>query len=194
MRSEKKGIDVTQSENYSNLVITCNDYRVLRMEHRQRRYALFDCSDRYVGNTAYFDALRAHMDKPSVARSFYQHLMSLGPIETNFQATRPQTAFFKSVMEDSIPPIGTYLSARINSGLRTGDLINTTEVKAFIGRLRADDPSVIEPGSRTLAKEIKNYKGLDEAVAGGAAFRVINVDALKAHLERTFEYSGAATL
>ncbi len=70
-RKELKGIDVTQTPNYSNLVITCNDRRILRMEHRQRRYALFECDDRYVGNTAYFNDLRAHLEKPSVARSMY---------------------------------------------------------------------------------------------------------------------------
>ena len=186
--------DVTQTPNYSNLIITCNDRRILRMEHRQRRYALFECDDRYVGDTDYFDALRAHMAKPSVARSMYQYLMAMGPIETNFQSTRPVTAFFKTIMGESVPPIPTYLSARINTGLRDGDIINTTEVKAYIGRLRAEDPAVEDSGARHIASEIAKYKGLEEAVRGGSSFRVVSVADFKAHLTRAHDYVPTAAM
>jgi hypothetical protein len=193
-RNEKKGIDVKLSDNYSNLIITTNDSRVLRMEHRQRRYALFDCSDIYVGNTAYFDALRAHMERPSVARSMYQYLMAMAPIESNFQATRPQTPYYKEVMLDSVPPIGMYLSARINGGLRDGDIIHSTEVKSYIGRLRADDSTIEDKSVKTLSTEISKYKGLRAIVTNGSAFRVTTVDELRIGLQRTEEFHPTAAL
>ena len=164
------------------------------MEHRQRRYALFECSDIYVGNTAYFDSLRAHMERPTVARSMYQYLMAMGPIESNFQATRPQTPYFKEVMLDSIPPIGMYLSARINGGLRDGDIVNSTDVKAYIGRLKADDTTIEDKGIKTLSTEISKYKGLRAVVTNGCAFRVTSVEELRTGLQRTEEYNPTAAL
>ena len=193
-RNEKKGIDVKLSENYSNLIITTNDSRVLRMEHRQRRYALVDCSDIYVGDTAYFDTLRAHMERPSVARSMYQYLMAMGPIEGNLQATRPRTAYYNEVMLDSIPPIGMYLSARINGGMRDGDIVNTVEVKAYIGRLKADDSTIEDKGVKTLSTEISKYKGLRAIVTNGCAFRVTSVDELRTGLVRSEEFNPTAAL
>ena len=193
-RTERKGIDVTNTPNHCNLIITTNDARVIRMEHRQRRYALFECDDLYVGNMAYFDALRAHMEGPTVARSMYQYLMGIQNIETNFQATRPCTAFFKEVMAESIPAIGTYLSARINGGMRDGDIVNAVEVKAYIGRLRADDSTIEDKGVKTLSTEISKYKGLRAIVTNGCAFRVTSVDELRTGLVRSEEFNPTAAL
>jgi len=193
-RNERKGIDVTNTPNHCNLIITTNDARVIRMEHRQRRYALFECDDLYVGDTAYFDALRDHMEKPTVARSMYQYLMGIQNIETNFQSTRPITAFFKEVMAESIPAIGAYLSARINGGLRDGDIINSTEVKAYIGRLRADDSTIEDKGIKTLSTEIGKYKGLRAVMTNGAAFRVTTVEELRTGLQRSEEFNPTAAL
>ena len=193
-RTERKGIDVTATPNHCNLIITTNDARVIRMEHRQRRYALFECDDLYVGNTAYFETLRAHMENPTVARSMYQYLMGIQNIETNFQATRPATAFFKEVMAESIPVIGAYLSARINGGLRDGDIINATDLKSYIGRLRADDSTIEDKGIKTLSTEIGKYKGLRAVVTNGCAFRVTSVEELRTGLQRTEEFNPTAAL
>ena len=193
-RTERKGIDVTATPNHCNLIITTNDARVIRMEHRQRRYALFECSDIYVGNTAYFDALRLHMERPTVARSMYQYLMAMAPIEGNFQATRPQTAFYKEVMLESIPVIGMYLSARINGGLRDGDIVNCTDLKSYIGRLRADDSTIEDKSVKTLSTEIGKYKGLRAVVTNGCAFRVTSVEELRTGLQRTEEFNPTAAL
>jgi hypothetical protein len=97
-------------------------------------------------------------------------------------------------MTESIPAIGTYLSARINGGLRDGDIINSVDVKAYIGRLRADDSTIEDKGIKTLSTEIGKYKGLRAVMTNGAAFRVTTVEELRTGLQRSEEFNPAAAI
>jgi hypothetical protein len=121
---KQQGKDIVQVENFANLVMTTNNPDALRVSSDDRRMTGFHCSDKYVGNDAYFDKLAAHLDDPKAARAVYQALMEVDlegyTAEYGFQKTRPMTEYYRSMQCLSIPIVCRYLSAlyRLGDGQR----------------------------------------------------------------------------
>lgn len=114
---EKKGVDTIVVSNFANLILTSNNANALTVTADDRRFALFHCSPVHKGEIEYFNSLGAHLERPEVARAYYQYLMSLDLSEypTSFQHKRPITEYYKEAQHNSIPVISRFFSALVNS-------------------------------------------------------------------------------
>jgi hypothetical protein len=132
---EKKGRDTITVRNLVNLLLTTNNENALSISPTDRRFALFRCTNLYKGDRAYFDTLGAHLDRPEVARAFYQFLMArdLSPYHHDFQHSRPITEYYKEAQLASIPVVSRFFSAIVNDNTcddaRASDLFE--RFKAF---------------------------------------------------------------
>ena len=113
---EKKGRDTITVKNLVNLLLTTNNENALTVSPTDRRFALFRCSSVYKGDKPYFDALGAHLDRPDVARAFYQFLMArdLSRYHHDFQHSRPITDYYREAQLASIPVVSRFFSALVN--------------------------------------------------------------------------------
>lgn len=114
---EKKGKDTIVLANVANLVLTSNNANSLTVSPDDRRFALFQCSSVHKGDTDYFNKLGAHLERPEVARAYYQYLksMDLSAYPTSFQHARPVTEYYKESQHTSIPTISRFFSALVNT-------------------------------------------------------------------------------
>jgi len=114
---EKKGKDTIVLANIANLILTSNNANSLTISPDDRRFALFQCSSMHKGDTAYFVKLGAHLERPEVARAYYQYLMSmdLSAYPTTFQHARPITEYYKESQHTSIPVVSRFFSALVNT-------------------------------------------------------------------------------
>lgn len=113
---EKKGRDPVVVQNLTNLIMTSNNANVLTVSSDDRRLVLFECTSIHMGDADYFNNLGEHLDKPEVARAFYQFLKArdLSNYPKSFQRQRPITDYYKVAQQNSIPVICRFFSALIN--------------------------------------------------------------------------------
>ena len=76
---------------------------------------MFECSPIYFSDKEYFsdkDNLGAHLERPKVARAFYQHLLtrdlSKYSHSYSFQHSRPITDCYRAAQQNSIPVISRF--------------------------------------------------------------------------------------
>ena len=114
---EKKGKDTIVLANVANLILTSNNANSLTVSPDDRRFALFQCSSMHKGDTDYFNKLGAHLERPEVARAYYQYLksMDLSAYPISFQHARPITEYYKESQHTSIPIISRFFSALVNA-------------------------------------------------------------------------------
>lgn len=75
MSYEPKGQTIFTSDNMAHLVFTTNWTGNIQIEDTDRRYNLIECSDKYVGNEAYFNELAKHVMDPAIARESQAHFL-----------------------------------------------------------------------------------------------------------------------
>jgi hypothetical protein len=63
-----------KEHNYCNLILTSNNKNTIPPD--DCRFRLFECSNKYMGNTSYFNNLAECLANPSVQRAFFQYLMA----------------------------------------------------------------------------------------------------------------------
>jgi hypothetical protein len=114
---EKKGKDTIVVSNLTNLILTSNNANALTVSPDDRRFALFQCSPVHKGDMSYFQELGAELERPEVARAYYQYLMSLdlSDYPVSFQHKRPITEFYRETQHNSIPVISRFFSAIVNT-------------------------------------------------------------------------------
>ena len=118
LNSEKKGRDTIVVANLANLVLNSNNANSLTVSPDDRRFALFHCCPVHRGNAEYFKELGSHLDRPEVARAFFQFLLQrdLSKYPKSFQFSRPITEYYtEEAQHNSIPVLSRVVSALINS-------------------------------------------------------------------------------
>ena len=115
----------------------------LKIEPEERRFVIFGCNDSKKGDTAYFAWLAAHLNRPDVARAFYQYLRDDVDVSRflPFQAHRPRTEAYSAMQQHNIPLFYKFLSSKIIRDLSnpTGpepDIMATAffqEMKTWLG-------------------------------------------------------------
>lgn len=113
---ESKGCNSIVVDSFVNLVFTSNNQDILEVTDDNRRFVFFKCSNIHRGDkTNYFVPLAAHLAMPTVARGFYQHLMSrdLSVYGKDFQNSRPVTAYEKELKHQNIPIMSCFLSGLV---------------------------------------------------------------------------------
>ena len=108
---EKKGIDPIVINNYANFILTTNNDNSIKIPYDDRRFCVFQASDKYKGNTEYFSNLHEHLERDDVARAVYDYLKEFD-ISTikNFQNIRPKTDYYHEMIRLNLTPFHRYLS------------------------------------------------------------------------------------
>ena len=73
---EKKGIDSIQISDYLNYIITTNNLNCIKLEEGDRRFMVFNTSNKMKGNVEYFNKLASLLDDDIIMRKFYEELMN----------------------------------------------------------------------------------------------------------------------
>ena len=102
--------------NLINMYMTTNHENAMTPSPTDRRFVMFRCYNGLLGNKEYFDKLGEHLERPEVARAWYQHLMAqdLSQFKHSFQSSRPLTEYYKEAQYASIPGVSRFLSAVVN--------------------------------------------------------------------------------
>ena len=170
---EGKNKDSIVVANISNFVFTSNNENALMIPADDRRFVLFRCTSRYVGNNAHFDTLSAHLRRPEVARGIYQYLMGrdLSKYTYSLQGFRPITKYYGETQHACIPVIRRFVSAMVNQYEANQDKVNQDKV---------NQDKIEESAGRELYEQYKsfhingNYKFIMTETAFGRDIQRIN--------------------
>ena len=192
---ERKGRDIITVRNLVNLIFTSNNENALAIATDDRRFVLMRCSDRYRGDTEYLSALGQHLDRPEVARAFYQFAMArdLSAYPFNFQPRRPITAYYEECRAVSIPVHSRFLSALLNSGVcpeRIGALALFTKYASFVstGNYKA---SLTETA---FGRNIRRITGITKGHTMHGTVYTLEPDAIRRWLVEAREYDEDTSL
>jgi hypothetical protein len=98
---EPKGIQSMMVNSFHNFAICTNRDEPVKVEYRDRRYFISDCSDGLIGNAEYFVALYKYLGDSQNIRAIYDHLKSINLEGVNLAKDRPMTEAFKEMQEVS---------------------------------------------------------------------------------------------
>lgn len=71
---EYKGKEPIEVNNHNNFLLFSNHRTNVRVEESDRRFQMFECSDKYMGNKDYFEKLADSMMNEEAGRHFYAYL------------------------------------------------------------------------------------------------------------------------
>ena len=196
---EKKGKDTIVVSNLANVLLTSNNANALSISPDDRRFALFECSSVHKGDTEYFQALGEHLQRPDVARAYYQYLMSLdlSDYPTSFQHKRPVTEFYKESQHNCIPVISRFFSALVNV-----DSEPDAQQKRFTCRslYKSYEEFQIRGNYKFLmtetafGRQAKKIQGISFTRTTTARYYLLDHEAVKKHLKSINEYDADADL
>ena len=190
---EKKGKDTFVIDNLVNLILTSNNANALTVSSDDGRFALFHCSSVHKGNAAYFKKLGDHLERPEVARAFYQHLLTrdLSPYPNSFQHSRPITEYYKDAQHNSIPIISRYFSALVNASYPVTQLNGREMYKQYV-QFHQDGNYRILMTESAFGRDIKKITGVAKKRSNtGIVYTLLHED-IKQYLESVNEYDADA--
>jgi hypothetical protein len=186
---EKKGRDTIVVSNFANLIMTSNNANALTVSSDDRRFALFHCSSVHKGDVQYFNELGAHLERPDVARAYYQYLMSLdlSDYPTSFQHRRPITEYYKEAQHNSIPVISRFFSAMVNAA---------PEERKYSCRQLYKSYETFQIGGNykflmtetAFGRETKKIKGVASKRTDKARFYILDLVEIQKYLEEMNEF------
>lgn len=110
---EPKGIQSMMINSFHNFAICTNRDEPVKIEYRDRRYAVFDCSDELIGNQAYFDALYKYLSDMQNIRAIYDYLKAFDISGMHMSKDRPITEIFKEIQQVSAEKELLFLSSML---------------------------------------------------------------------------------
>ena len=108
VRYEAKNVNYIMINNYAMLWFFTNNRNPVNVEHTDRRFVIFDCSNKTLEQKkdGYFKNLVSDMKDEIVQKTFYEYLMNKDIEEDfDFEENRPETKAYHEMKEMSIPPI-----------------------------------------------------------------------------------------
>lgn len=150
---EKKGKDTITVQNLTNVVLTTNNQYVLKITANDRRYVVFECNPIYINDSAYKIAFGNYLERPDVARAFYQFAMErdLARYVYDFQAFRPKTEVYRENQKMAIPAVSRFLSALVNTE-HTGSQLDSS------GKTFERSNGVLDVTTKMLYKKFMDYQ------------------------------------
>ena len=119
MMIEQKGVDATPWKNRLKVIMAANNEWVIPAGPMERRYAMFNVSDRHVQQQPYFKKLNAELDGGGLAAMTHDLLAldlagwhprevikTAALHEQKLQSMSPLQEWFSSVLEDGVMPCG----------------------------------------------------------------------------------------
>jgi len=108
VRYEAKNVNYIMINNYAMLWFFTNNRNPVNVEHTDRRFVIFDCSNKTLEQKkdGYFKNLVSDMKDEIVQKTFYEYLININIEEDfDFEENRPETKAYHEMKEMSIPPI-----------------------------------------------------------------------------------------
>lgn len=209
-RYECKGQMTIPLPNLANMIFTSNNMDAIPVATDDRRFVLFRCSSVFKGNAQYFNDLLTHLDRPEVARSVYQFLMSrdISRYPYSFQDSRPVTEFYREAQNMKIPVVSRFVSALINgendeSYTLTGTsfVINNHRVQVSAAALYKKYQEYHTAGNykylqtqTSFGRDIKRIEGVEKQRSSKCITYILDLPAIKAKLIACNHYDEDAFL
>lgn len=100
---EHKGVKAYTVKHSAFYVLFSNNDTPIKVEQSDRRFMVFDCDCSKAQDNDYFIKLAAAYKDVRVQKEFYNELMNKDLSEFNIIKSRPETDFYKSLKESTIP-------------------------------------------------------------------------------------------
>ena len=186
---EKKGKDSIVLTNLANFIFTSNNANALTVSTDDRRFVLFNCSDKFKGNMPYFLDLGEHLRRPEVIRAFYDFLMSrdLSKYPNSFENNRPITEYYRDVQLNSIPVVSRFFSALVNSNYPEQQITARDIYKQYVEFHTSGNYKYLLTET-SFGREIKKLAGITKKrISGGNVYTLCHSE-IKDSLEKAKEY------
>ena len=114
---EQKGVDAVQWHNRIHLIMTANAEWVVPASHDERRYAMFNVSEKYMGDEKYFEALHNEINGGGLASMLYdlahlklgnwhpRHILKTQALtEQKIQSMTPLQEWWEAMLQEASIP------------------------------------------------------------------------------------------
>jgi hypothetical protein len=98
---ERKGLDPIIIDDFCNYIMLSNNYYPVKVEGMDRRYAIFNCSNKYIKNKDYFQKLKDSFTE-NTANAFMDYLMNID-ISNVELSNIPTSKIREELIERSVP-------------------------------------------------------------------------------------------
>lgn len=179
---EQKGHDKIVLKNYARIIFTTNNDTPVKIEQKDRRLALFECSsekcivgDKTGKNPKYFEDLVKSMGDDGVKSGFYHYLNEYDISGYNFIRDRPITELYKDVQKATVPPMAKFLEKIVSSKPEIYGASGLFELyQKFLSKCGFE----IKVNITTFGRDLSRYKGIEKKKSSSIKY-VINKDELK---------------
>ena len=193
----------TQFDNTNNIgyVFFSNQENPIKIDINDRRFQAIQCNNEIANNREYFKALRNEIEgdnKESIAKAFYDHLMSIDCDDFDFTGERVKTEFYNDMKEHNIPVLIKFLESEIISSIYKDKITKEIKLKKS-GIYRASSLFELfneyvkrnnynyQTTSTKFGLEIKKFTSIEKKQTNMGAKYIINYSALKDYLvEKTY--------
>jgi len=141
---EKKGLSAYDNVNNIGYVFFTNNKVPLKIDHTDRRFVAIECNNSIAKNFVYFNELYKEFEDKNIAKAFFNYFMSVECDNYDFINNRPETSFYNTLREHSIPIIIKFFEEEMNENINTEpikiykDLFNSYLEYLRIGNFKFD--------------------------------------------------------
>jgi len=120
---EPKGFETYEIDNHSNFIFTTNHDFTIKLEKNDRRYACFECNDKYMNNHEYFNNLYEKLNQQLAWDHFFTYMLKY---ETDVDLRKiPDTEIRRDMIERSMNSVEYFIECLLdpdNDELRQGEI------------------------------------------------------------------------
>ena len=195
---ELKGVTAVEVQNFARWIFTTNNNTPMKIEATDRRFVLFESSNKNVGNIEYFKKLaEVAEDKESIS-AFFWYLNDRDISHINLRRDRPKTSFYEDVREIAKPLIVIYFEHKfiykISDDLdKTWDsddfkdegrpvVLGSTDFFNDYNEFLVKSKFKHESTLNSFARELKLYKGITKKRKAYGVKYYIDVPVLRDYL------------
>lgn len=181
---EKKQFDVIQLNNFSRFVFTTNNTTPIKIEHDDRRFVVYQCSDKLKNNKEYFTKLYSWLGDKKNARAFYDFLMTIDISNVDWVNDRPKTAAYKDLQQVNIPLVARFLTDSYYS--RTTDVLRISAKDIFnkFNNWLESNKFKVEFNSTSFGRELNRYSGIESKKSHGLIIYIIDYKNVHQYLDK----------
>ena len=192
---ERKGRDIVTVRNLVNLVFTSNNENALTVGTDDRRFVLLRCSEKYRANGAYLCGLGRHMERPEVARAFFQFCLArdLSRYTYDMQLHRPVTEYYLECQRSNVPVTSRFFSALVIASdcpEQIGALALFQRFMLFVnaGMYR------VHHTETSFGRNVRRIAGVTKTRQARGTVYQLDAERIKKHLEENNELDEDASL
>jgi len=189
---ERKGIDGVKIRNCGRYLIFSNNSTPIKIEMSDRRFVVYECANDVLNNREYFKELVKSFKDETLARGFYDYLMSVDIDDWDSINDRPITKAYRNIQSTNIPVIARFLEYFVenckNTNNKNDNLFNGKKIqsKAMFQLFKnwCDECRIkFEYTANKFGRELSEYDGLVKArFTGGIRGYTIDIDAVEKYL------------